>query len=150
VIPGKQYTVEDLVNAAWRRRWIIAVPFIVLSLFTVLVAQLLPNRYRSEALLQVMPQQVPENFVRPTVTTRLDVRLPLLAQTILSRTQLERIVQDFNLYPKERQHETMEDVIERMRSKDILIGGRNGGRIEGDSFTIGFEAGDARVAMQIA
>jgi polysaccharide chain length determinant protein (PEP-CTERM system associated) len=150
VIPGKQYTVEDLVNAAWRRRWIIAVPFVVLSLFTVLVAQMLPNRYRSEALLQVMPQQVPENFVRPTVTTRLDVRLPLLAQTILSRTQLERIVQDFNLYSKDRQHAIMEDVIERMRSKDILIGGRNGGRIEGDSFTIGFEASDPRVAMQVA
>jgi len=150
VIPGKQYTIEDLLNAAWRRRWVIAVPFVVLSSFTILFAELLPNRYRSEALLQVMPQQVPENLVRPTVATRLDVRLPLLAQTILSRTQLERIVQDFNLYSKERQHEIMEDVIERMRSRDVLIGGRNGGRIEGDSFTIGFEAGDPRVAMQVA
>jgi polysaccharide chain length determinant protein (PEP-CTERM system associated) len=150
VIPGKQYTVEDLLNAAWRRRWVIAVPFVVLSSFTVVIAETLPNRYRSEALLQVMPQQVPENLVRPTVATRLDVRLPLLAQTILSRTQLERIVQDFNLYPKERQHQIMEDVIERMRSRDVLIGGRNGGRIEGDSFTIGFEAAEPRVAMQVA
>ena len=34
---------------------------------------------------------------------------------ILSRTRLERMIQEFNLYPEERRHATMEDVVENMR-----------------------------------
>jgi polysaccharide chain length determinant protein (PEP-CTERM system associated) len=72
-----------------------------------------------------------------------------MEQTILSRTQLEQIIQEFNLYSKERKDMIMEDVVERMRSHDILIGGRNGGRIQGDSFTVGFEARDPKTAMLV-
>jgi polysaccharide chain length determinant protein (PEP-CTERM system associated) len=115
-----------------------------------LVASALPDRYRSEALLQVTPQQVPENYVKSAVSQRLDSRLPAMEQTILSRTQLEQIIQEFNLYPKERKRLIMEDVVERMRSHDILVGGRNGGRIDGDSFTVGFEANDPKTAMLVA
>ena len=62
----------------------------------------LPNVYRSETLILVVPQRVPESYVRSTVTTRIEDRLQSISQQILSRTRLERIIQDFNLYPKQR------------------------------------------------
>ena len=46
---------------------------------------------------------MPENFVRPTVTADLNERLNMITQQILSRTRLERIIQEFNLYERERQ-----------------------------------------------
>jgi polysaccharide chain length determinant protein (PEP-CTERM system associated) len=150
VIPGKQYKPEDILEIAWRRRWIVVLPFAFVSAVSVVVGAVLPDRYRSEALLQVMPQQVPENYVKPTVTQRIETRLPAMEQTILSRTQLEQIIQEFNLYPRERKHLIMEDVVERMRSHDVLIAGRNGGRIQGDAFTVGFEATNPKTAMLVA
>jgi polysaccharide chain length determinant protein (PEP-CTERM system associated) len=150
VIPGKQYKPEDFLEIAWRRRWVIVAPFVFVSAVTVLTAALLPDRYRSEALLQVAPQQVPENYVKPTVTQRIDSRLGAMVDSILSRTQLEQIIQEFNLYPKERKRLIMEDVVQRMRSHDILIGGRTGGRIQSDSFSVGFESDNPRTAMLVA
>jgi uncharacterized protein involved in exopolysaccharide biosynthesis len=76
----------------------------------------LPDRYRSDTLILVVPQRVPENYVRSTVTTRVEDRLQVISQQILSRTRLERIIQDLNLYPEERKTEIMEDIVERMRN----------------------------------
>ena len=63
----------------------------------------LPNLYRSDTLILVVPQRVPESYVRSTVTTRIEDRLQSITQQILSRTRLERIIQDFNLYAESAQ-----------------------------------------------
>ena len=94
MIPGKQYKPEDIVEAAWRRRWYIVVPFIFILTATVVVSSLLPDRYKSETVLMIVPQRVPENYVRPTVTSRLDDRLRAMSQQIMSRARLEQIIQE--------------------------------------------------------
>jgi len=149
VIPGKIYKPEDFVEAAWRRRWFIVLPCVLCSVVAVVVARVLPDTYRSEALLQIVPQQVPEDYVRSAVAVRLDTRLAAISQQILSRTQLERIIQEFNLYPEDRQHMLMEDVVERMRLQHVIIGAR-GGRIESNTFPVGFENSNPKTAMLVA
>ncbi len=150
MIPGKMYKPEDVVEAAWRRRWFIVGPFVLIAVASVIIAAIQPDRYRSEALLQIVPQQVPQDYVRSAVTVPLDSRLQAILQQILSRTQLEHIVQEFNLYPEERKRMLMEDVIERMRSKHVLIGGVPNGRINSSAFRVGFEAGNPKTAMLVA
>ena len=103
MLPGKTYAPEDFVRIASRRKWAIILPFVIIALGTVVVAHYLPNRYRSETVILVVPQQVPESYVRSTVTSRIEDRLQSISQQILSRTRLERIIQDFNLYERERQ-----------------------------------------------
>jgi polysaccharide chain length determinant protein (PEP-CTERM system associated) len=147
VIPGKQYKPEDIVEALWRRRWVIVLPLVVISAVTITVAQLLPDRYRSETVLLIVPQRVPENYVRPTVTTRLDERLQSIRQQILSRTRLERVIQDFELYRNERERMIMEDVIELMR-RDVKIGA-SAVRADGGSFVISYQSNDPRLAMLV-
>ena len=44
MIPGKKYKPEDFLEAAWRRRWIIAIPLVVVSAVTMLVVRSLPDR----------------------------------------------------------------------------------------------------------
>ena len=73
----------------------------------------------------VVPQQIPEDYVQPTVTTRLEDRLASINQQILSRTRLEQIVREFDLYAKDRQTMIMEDVIERMRDARYQRPNRN-------------------------
>lgn len=149
MIPGKKYTIADYERIAWRRRWMIAVPFLVVAIGTAIVVQLLPNRYRSQTTILVVPQRVPQNFVQPTVNQRIDDRLQMISQQILSRSRLERIVQEFNLYERERKEMIMEDVIERMRNKDIKVGIPPGRRDDVTMFTVSFESNEARNAMQV-
>ena len=102
MLPGKTYTPEDFARILWRHRWSVLLPFFLITVGTAVGAHFLPDEFRSETVILVVPQQVPESYVRSTVTTRIEDRLQSISQQILSRTRLERIVQDLNLYQKER------------------------------------------------
>ena len=150
MLPGKKYTPDDYVRLAWRRRWFIAIPVVVVASATFVVAMFLPNRYRASTNILIIPQRVPENFVRPTVTADLTERLNMIQQQILSRTRLERIVQEFNLYERERQSMIMEDVIERMRQDiNVNIARPRSRRDEVNNFSVSFSAANARTAMRV-
>jgi polysaccharide chain length determinant protein (PEP-CTERM system associated) len=129
---------------ARRRKWQIVLPAIVIASAAAWGIQRLPNRYRSEALLLVVPQRVPEAFVRSTVTTRRDDRLQSITQQILSRTQLEDIIRDFDLYAELRTTDSMEDIVDSMRTRDIEMR-----PVKGDAFRLGFIADSPEVAMQV-
>ena len=109
MIPGKQYTPEVVFQIIWRRKWLIVLPALLIGSIVAVVAYRLPARYKSDTLILVVPQRVPESYVRSTITTRIEDRLQAISQQILSRTRLERIIQDFNLYPVERKTAIMED-----------------------------------------
>jgi uncharacterized protein involved in exopolysaccharide biosynthesis len=102
VIPGKRYRPEDVLKVAWRRRLMILIPFVVVTSGTIAGARLLPDRWRSETLIVLIPQRIPESYVRATVTERIEDRLQTTKQQIMSRTRLERIIGDFNLYADRR------------------------------------------------
>src|SRR5262245_34305390 len=143
MLPGKQYKPEDILQILRRRIWVVLLPFAGVAASTALGAKLLPDLYRSETLILVVPQQVPEAYVRSTVTTRIEDRLQTITQQILSRTRLERIIQDFNLYPELRKTAIMEDVVERMRSSiSVQV-------VKGDAFRVSFTSDDARTAMRV-
>lgn len=148
MLPGKEYKPEDYVAIVWRRKWFLIVPFVVIAMATAVGTSFLPNEYRSEARILIVPQQVPQNFVQSTVTTRLDARLQAISQQIQSRTRLERIVEELDLYRDERRTMIMEDVVQLMR-RNISIQippGRNG---EPAYFSVGFTSDNARMAMQV-
>ena len=58
-----------------------------------------------------MPQRVPDAYVKPTVTQTIEDRLPAISEQILSRSRLERIITEFDLYKEERETQVMEDVV---------------------------------------
>src|SRR5204862_6279345 len=101
MLPGKRYTPEAILRILWRRRWVLVVPLLLIATTPAIVAHRLPNRYRSETLVLIVPQQIPESYVQPTVSARLEDRLASLNQQILNRTRLEQIIREFNLYPQE-------------------------------------------------
>ena len=90
MLPGKVYRPEDVVRILRKRIWFLLVPFAVVAATTAVIARKLPDMYRSDTLILVVPQRVPENYVKSTVTTRIEDRLQSISQEILSRTRLER------------------------------------------------------------
>jgi uncharacterized protein involved in exopolysaccharide biosynthesis len=59
MLPGRKYSAVDFGQMAWRYRWVIVVPFVAGTFFSLIVSSRLPNRYQSETLIQIVPQQVP-------------------------------------------------------------------------------------------
>jgi polysaccharide chain length determinant protein (PEP-CTERM system associated) len=147
VIPGKQYTPSDLLRAAWDRKWLVVLSFVIVTTVTIVVASRLPDQYRAEALIVTTPQSVSQEFVRATITprTQLRDRLPTIKQQILSRSRLEPIINELNLYAEVRQTKPMEALIDRMRS-DITISVVEGS----ESFRISYEAAETPLlAVQV-
>ena len=143
MLPGKVYKPEDILQIVRRKIWFLIVPFALVAAATAVVSRALPDMYRSETLILVVPQRVPENYVKPTVTTRIEDRLQSISQQILSRTRLERIIQDFNLYQQERKTDVMEDVVDKMR-KDISVD-----VVKGDAFRVSYVGRDPRTVMKV-
>lgn len=103
-----------------RRRWWLVLPAFVIWLTVWVLAWLLPAVYRSETVILVEQQKVPEQYVLPNVATDLQDRLQSMTQQILSRTRLLAIMESLSLYPKLRSRITMDELIERMR-QDIQV-----------------------------
>jgi len=143
VIPGKQYMPEDVLRIAWRRKWVILLPAIAIATSVSVWTYRLEDQYRSEALIQVVPQRVPENYVRSNVTIPIESRLDTISQQIQGRSRLEKIVRELNLYAEYRQTMLMEDIIDWMRASiDVQFA-------RGDAFTVGFTSNDPRTCMRV-
>jgi polysaccharide chain length determinant protein (PEP-CTERM system associated) len=85
------------------------------------------------------------------VTDTVAERLRAINQEILSRTRLERIIDEFGLYENERKTGIMQDIVDQMRSTDIQINIPVTRRNEDtSSFTVSFTAEQPRTAMLVA
>jgi succinoglycan biosynthesis transport protein ExoP len=148
--PAGRFTAQDYWQAMIRQRWWLLVPLFLCGWLGFAAARRWPYVFRSEALVLVVHQRVPEQYVTPNVVSDLQDRLQSMTQQILSRTRLQRLIEQFNLYPSERAHEIMEDVVDQMR-RDIRIEpveapGKPG---ELTAFRISYAARNPHVAQQI-
>ena len=133
-----------------RHRWWALVPAAVTVFATFAVLSVLPNRYSSEAILLVVQQQVPQRYVLPTTTTDISEALQATTQEVLSRTRLLGIIDEFNLYAKQRKRLSPEALLERMR-RDIDIKLIESRSVQKDvnSFKISFLADNPQVAQEV-
>ena len=143
MLPGKIYKPEDVLAILRKRIWVVLVPWAIVAATTAGVARKLPDLYRSTALIQVTPPQVPDNIVRTSSNLTLPERLQAIQQTILSRTRLEAIIQELDLYAKERQTMIMQDVVENMRDDIQVL------PTKGDAFTVRYEGRNPTQVMKV-
>jgi succinoglycan biosynthesis transport protein ExoP len=118
------------------------------ALLTTLV-WFIPGKYRSETLILVEQQRVPEHYVEPNIALDLQQRLQSMSEQILSRTRLIAIIDKFHLYNVDR-HADSDVAVERMR-KDISIDlvKSDGTRNPIAAFKISYSANKPMVAQQV-
>jgi polysaccharide chain length determinant protein (PEP-CTERM system associated) len=111
----------DRIWALWnRRKWLGIIVFLVPLTAATAVIMALPDLYQSTALVMIERQQVPEAFVRSTVTSELEIRLHTISQEILSRSRLESLITRMSLYPDLKGPGMAEQAVDRMR-RDIRL-----------------------------
>lgn len=150
--------IKDYLKIIKRRYKYLIVPFVLISLFSILLSVLLPPVYRSVATILIEEQEIPSDLVRSTVTTFADQRIQVISQRIMTRANLIEIINNFDLYPKERQKQSEERILEKMRksikvepiSADV-IDPRNGSPTKATiAFTLTFDDNNAPISQKVA
>jgi len=136
-----------------RRRWAILLPFFLCWGVVWGASWLVPSTYKSEALILVEQQKVPEQYVLPNVTVNLQDRLQSMTQQILSRTRLQSTIDRFHLYSVRHGLGGLaptEDAIEQMR-KDIRIELVDSNARPGQlsAFKIAYSSGSPQLAQRV-
>jgi polysaccharide chain length determinant protein (PEP-CTERM system associated) len=117
-VPRRPFDFEDYVDILRRNfRWLIAPAFAGLVVSTV-VAFLLPDTYVSVALIRIVPQQISPELVRNVNSQEIVDHINGMAQSILSRNTLTSLINTHGLY--KWKHEPLEDIINEMRSPDVI------------------------------
>ena len=133
---------------ALRRKWYIVIPLVLSITASLGVFKLLPKTYKASTLILVQPQRVPESYVRPTITASVTERLNTIGQEILSRTRLEKIIQEFNLYADLQKKAPMEVVVEKMR-KEINVNVQIRTQGTPNTFSVSYQGEEPRIVMMV-
>ena len=125
--PGKPFNIHDYLEIFLRRVFYFVIPFLLILAGAGVYAFMVPKEYRATTLILVTPQKVPESFVRPTVTARIEDRLQSIGQEIMSRTRLEQVIDEFKLYQEEGRTMGREAIVELMQKNiQVQIKGKEG------------------------
>ena len=115
MIRNGEITMAEVSRILRRYWWIPILMTGLLGLAGHLTTLVLPKKYTSSTLVLVEQPTVPTEFVKPVVTDDLNHRLASMQEQILSRSRLQPIIEQYNLYPHLRSSAHMEDLVERLR-----------------------------------
>src|SRR5947209_12596349 len=149
----RQFSLDTLAAIWSRRKWLAILAFVALLAGGVSLSAFLPNIYRSAATVLADRQEVPDFFVRSTVTSLIETRLQTISQEVLSRPRLEALINRFGLYVDLRERVPMDMLVARMR-KDISLELKStelkGLREATVAFTISYQGRDRETVSRVA
>jgi succinoglycan biosynthesis transport protein ExoP len=134
----------------FNRRWLIAVCLVAGWAIGTTLSWILPPKYRSETLILIEQQRVPEHYVESNIAIDLQQRLQTMTEQILSRTRLLALIDSFHLYGGNLSHSDPDALVEQMR-KDIkidLITGE-GRRDQLSAFKVSYSAAHPLLARDV-
>jgi len=144
MMPGRRYTPATIRWIIKKRLWLCVGPMVLFGLIAGAVSFSMKDRYRAQTMILVVPQRVPENYVRPAVAESIEQRIASITPQIMSETRLERIITELDLYPDVRRKKGgLQALVEDLRS-DINVE-----IIRGDLFRVTYSGDNPYKVMQV-
>ena len=140
---SQDFELSQILNTIRRRKDIVIAIFLVIAALTSYLVVSLPNIYRSSTLILITPQKLPPWYVASTVTANIENRMLAMTQQILSRTSLESIIRQLNLFASGGNASSIDERVEKLRKRINIETNRS------DSFKLSFESEDPHTAMQV-
>lgn len=145
---GSTLKPDQIFNIAIKHRWYLIASFCISMIVGMYFAITLPKMYESSTLILVQPQRVPESYVQSIVNTDISDRINSLSNQILSRTNLERLIEDLKLFNgPEYEKMFMEDRVELLRRRvevEVMTSRR-----QADAFTISYRGKEPEKVMTV-
>ncbi len=135
---------QEFLEVFLRRKWFIIFSILFILFGASVYCVVTPERFKSSTTILVVPQRVSENYVKSTVSSKIEDRLATIQQQVQSRTRLVAVMDELGLFKEERKKMPLEAMVELMR-KRITIEVR-----QNDAFTLSFLHENREAAMRTA
>jgi polysaccharide biosynthesis transport protein len=145
---SESFDIQRYLEIARRRHLHFLIPMFVGWLAVWGASWVLPARYKSGTLILVEQPTMPKDYVIPNINDDLQDRLQSITQQILSRTRLQHIVEELNLYTKDGSSLSPDELVERMR-KDVNIELARDPQNRISAFNVYYSAADPYVAQRV-
>jgi len=140
MLPGRTYTLGEILGIAADRWWCILLPFLAGTVTGVLAYRWTPAQYLSETLIVI--ERAPAAGGGPA--SSIQQQLPILTDRVMSRSSLERISRDLLLDKEQAAGGMVNDVVRRLRA-DTEVQAE-----EKDVFRIGYKSTRPETAQRVA
>ncbi len=144
-----KFDLEYYLGIVFKWYLVVLIPFIVAIGFGIYFVVFSQRYYESRTVILVQPQKLPTDVVRNVVAEDINTRVSTLSQRIQSRTNLEKIIKEFNLFSDDKSGEMyMEDKVDILR-KRISVKMTNDRNRNADSFAVTYRGTDPLRVMKI-
>src|SRR5450759_2820272 len=103
-----------------KRKFYGLIPLVGVFAIGFAVAMLWPPTFLSEGKILVQSQQIPVDLVRPTVTATASERLATIEQRVMTRENLLKIVDKYQLFPNQRDTLSRTEILDLMRENIVF------------------------------
>jgi polysaccharide chain length determinant protein (PEP-CTERM system associated) len=141
------FNLQEVLDILLRRIWYLVIPFVLSVVTAVILCYALPKSYRSTTLILVEQQKVPQDYVKSSVASSIEERLTTLRQQVMSRSLLQKVIEEFGLYKKLSETKPQDELVELLRKKIEVNVERT--RREVDAFSVSYEGEDPYTVMQV-
>lgn len=146
--------IGQYVQMILHRKWYLIISLFVVWAVATVAGWMIPPKYDSDALILIQRQQLDPSVVKPNVQIDLQQRLDTMTQQVLSRSNLNKIIEKYNLYSKQRRKGASDELVDAMRKDikiELVMPGQGNRRAPADltGFTVSFTGPSASIAQQV-
>lgn len=154
----KDLNLKDIKGFISRRKNAFLISFLIIFLGGFSLAIILPPLYLSESTIRLEGQQIPSDYVKPTITEFIEERIQKISQQVLSRPKLLEVIDKFGLYQDIKDKKTPTELVAKMRETiglETVVAEMSNKKSSKQStvtvaFNVSFEAKDPAVAQKVA
>lgn len=154
--PPRTGSMPEFLETVWRGKWVILTSAILSLAVAGVYCIVAPKQYRSETLILVEDQKIPEQYVLGVTEGNLEQRIFLIQKQLTGRAILADIVKELNLYPEEVEMYGLDggtSILAQALSVEMVGKGQRGNFVSRsgiDAFTVSFSHEDPSLAMKVA
>jgi uncharacterized protein involved in exopolysaccharide biosynthesis len=117
---NRELTMDDYLAMLRRRLKVILIPALLSPLAGFMVSYVFQPKYTSQSTVLVEPQKMPDDYVKPVITSDFTQRIQTLSQKVLSPSRLRPVIQSLNLVKPEEEGKLIEDINQNMRVEPVI------------------------------
>src|SRR3990170_353840 len=131
-----------------RRRWEIAFSVLAILFAASVYCVVTPELYKSSITILVIPQTLPQDYVRSTISAKVEEQMATIRQQVWSRTTLTKVMDELRLFEKERKNLSAEEMFAMLRKRIEIEVVQGRSRERSEAFTISFLHENPQSAMR--
>jgi len=145
----RQRTPAEYLKILRRRKWLIILPVIAVTVAASYVIYKLPDVYQSSTLIVVKPSTLPQSMIPMSTEDALTRQLAGITQVVTSRSSLEPLIEKYELYQLERRRGEPMEAIFSLINNAITVDVNTTRNDITNGFDISFRYRDPRIAQAV-